>query len=162
MVTAVLGVFAGLFSTLIMDTAGAVGSRLRLTGRPSPTLIGRWVKSASTGTFVHRDIREVQAWQHERFVGSIVHYSIGAVLGLLYVAATRTISVRPENALAAIAYGLLTCVFSWFLLFPSFGFGLFGKNGPRDFRAPRTSTVTHLSFGVGLAVWFQLARLVGL
>ena len=162
MVMAVLGILAGLFSTFVMDTAGAVGSRLRLTGRPSPTFIGRWVKSAATGTFVHSDIRGVQPWEHERFVGSIAHYSIGAVLGLLYVAVTWTSSVRPENVLAAIAYGLVTCVFSWFLLFPSFGFGVFGKDGPREFRALRTSTVTHLSFGVGLAAWFQLARLVGL
>ena len=157
----ILGLLAGVFSTFVMDMAGALGSRLGLTGKPSPVLIGRWIKGMTTGTFVHKDIRKVEAWEYEYVVGLITHYVIGGVLGLLYVLVISETLLRPENVGIAISYGLLTCVFSWIFLFPSFGFGFFGKKGPREFRALRTSTCTHLAFGIGLAMWFQLAHLVG-
>lgn len=158
----ILGILAGLFSTFVMDMAGALGSRLGLTGKPNPILIGRWIKSMTTGTLGHKDIREVESWKHEYSVGLTTHYAIGAVLGLLYVLVIRNTSIGPENFGGAIIYGLLTCVFSWFLLFPSFGFGFLGKRAPREFRALRTSTYTHLSFGIGLATWFQIVHLVRL
>ena len=161
MANTILGLLAGVFSTFVMDMAGALGSRLGLTGKPSPVLIGRWIKGMTTGTFVHKDIRKVEAWEHEYVMGLFAHYTIGAALGLLYVLIISETSLRLENVGIAILYGSLTCVFSWILLFPSFGFGFFGKKGPREFRALRTITCTHLAFGIGLAIWFQLARLVG-
>ena len=49
-----------------------------------------------------------------------------------------------------IAFGLVTCVFPWLLMFPALGFGLFGSRGPVDTQIFLSSLTGHAAFGIGL------------
>ena len=152
----ILGILAGVFSTFIMDLSGLIGSKLKLTGRPSPVLIGRWFKIILTqGKFVHKDIRLSQSWKYEQIAGIIIHYSIGSTLGVIFLEVAHFTSLNPANFLDDIIYGIATSIFSWFFMFPSFGFGFLGRHSPSEFPAFRTSALTHVSFGVGLGIWFN-------
>ena len=87
------------------------------------------------------------------------HYAIGIVLGVLYVAGAGWLSVSPGVLLVALGYGLATCVFPWFLMFPAFGFGLLGRRGPQELRLFRTSLINHLFYGFGLWWIAEVLRL---
>ena len=60
------------------------------------------------------------------------------------------------NFAFAIVYGVLTSVFAWFILFPSYGFGVFGKRGPPHMKPLKTSLYGHFNFGLGLGLFFNL------
>lgn len=160
---AILGILAGVFSTFIMDLSGLIGSKLKLTGRPSPAFIGRWFKIILTqGRFVHNDIRQADSWKYEHSIGTLIHYVIGATLGLIFLEIGHFTSLNPTNFFNDIMYGIVTSIFSWFFMFPAFGFGFFGRNGPPEFSAFRTSALTHVSFGVGLGIWFNALMILHL
>ena len=64
----------------------------------------------------------------------------------------------------AFGYGLATCVFPWFLVFPALGFGAFGRKGPKELRLFTASVLNHSYYGFGLwwsAKLLQLASLQG-
>ena len=52
----------------------------------------------------------------------------------------------------ALAYGVATTVASYFFVFPSMGFGVFGRRSPEGIRAPLSALANHLFYGVGLAI----------
>ena len=80
----------------------------------------------------------------------IGHYAIGAVLAVVYVLGASWLGLSPGSLPVAIIYGLATCVFPWFLMFPALGFGLLGLKAPPKLRLLSTSVVNHLFYGIGL------------
>jgi hypothetical protein len=75
---------------------------------------------------------------------------IGITLAVLYVVGAGWVGVSPGSFVAALAYGLATCVFPWFLVFPALGFGLFGRKGPPELKLFTSSLMNHLFYGFGL------------
>ena len=80
----------------------------------------------------------------------IGHYVIGVVLAIFYLAGTVSFGLSPDSLLVALGYGLATCVFPWFLVYPALGFGLFGLRGPSEMKPVMTSFLNHLFYGLGL------------
>jgi hypothetical protein len=78
------------------------------------------------------------------------HFLYFAFLGITHIL---------TSALIAIAYGLLTTVFPWFLMFPSEGMGWMRRDAPGNALLARASLFNHAFFGFGLAVWIALFRL---
>ena len=62
----------------------------------------------------------------------------------------RWVGLSPSSFFVAVGYGLATCVFPWFLVFPALGFGLFGRKGPPELRLFTSSLMNHLFYGFGL------------
>ena len=58
--------------------------------------------------------------------------------------------VSPSGLPVALGYGLATCVFPWFLVYPALGFGAFGSKGPSELRLFTSSVLNHLFYGFGL------------
>lgn len=74
------------------------------------------------------------------------------MLAVVYVLGSRWFGISPDGFFAAIGFGVATCVFPWFLVYPALGFGSFGRNGPPELKLFRTSVVNHFFYGLGLWV----------
>jgi hypothetical protein len=48
-------------------------------------------------------------------------------------------------------------VASWFFVFPSMGFGVFGRRSPEGLKAPLSSLANHSFYGLGLGIGIALA-----
>jgi hypothetical protein len=108
-------------------------------GPPSPRL-----------QLVHTNIAASPERAGEAWAALVGHYAIGVALAVLYVVSAGWLGVSPDALLVALGYGLATCVFPWFLVFPALGFGAFGLRGPPELKLFTSSVINHLSYGLGL------------
>lgn len=145
-----------MFATFFMDVWSLAAGKTGLVSKPSSALLGRWVSLFGKGKFIHEDIRTAPTCQHEQGIGIVTHYAIGGVLGVVYVLLARLVLISPKNFMLGAIYGLLTCVFAWFVMFPSFGFGVCGTKGPANAKLLRTSTINHIVFGLGIAIFLTV------
>jgi hypothetical protein len=157
-------VLVGFLSTLLMDVGSALVRRAGFTAGLPPRLIGRWFALLARGQLSHRTIAEARAVPGELPLALITHYLIGITLTLAFCALLATSGLRPAPATGfalALGYGVLTNLLPWLWMFPSMGFGVFGRSGPPEMMLLRSSFVNHIIFGLGLAVstrWFGLLR----
>lgn len=143
-----VGILAGMFATFFMDIWSLAVGKTGLVSKPSSALLGRWVSLFGKRKFIHEDIRAAPSCQYEQGVGIVTHYAIGGVLGIVFVLLARLGLFSPRNFMLGASFGLLTCVFAWFVMFPSFGFGICGTRGPASAKLLRTSTINHIVFGL--------------
>jgi len=149
-----LGALVGALATLIMDLDSLVGYRMGYAGSPPRTgfhLIGRWFGYLLRGKLTHKTILATPPLPHEIPLGVVVHYAIGMILGSFYFALLSNFSITP-TLLTALAFGLATTVFTWFILHPSWGYGWLGANA-KGMRLTYFSVFNHITYGFGLFLW---------
>lgn len=149
----ILGAIAvGLGATLVMDLWNLFLKRA--FGIPSLNycLLGRWLRHMPEGTFRHASIAAAPQKPFECTVGSIAHYTIGVVFAIGLVVLTSGDWLDRPTLLPALLYGVATIVFPFFLMQPSFGFGIAASKTPHPTQARLKSLMTHTVFGVGLYV----------
>jgi len=148
--TIVFGVCVGIASTVTMDVLGSIFRRVGLTAGAKGQWVGRWYLGIIRGQFAHSNIAVAPEQAGEKRAALVGHYAIGIALAVLYVVGAGWLGVSPGVFFVALGYGLVTCVFPWFLVFPALGFGLFGLRGPPELRLFTSSLMNHLSYGFGL------------
>jgi hypothetical protein len=146
-----VGALVGIVATVVMDLGRAIASRLGLRGGVDPRLTGRWFAGLLRGRIAHADIAQSEPVRLEMGIALAGHYAIGASLGAPFLLLLERAPAVGRVPLA-LAYGVATTVFSWFVMFPSMGYGVAGARGPAGSRLPLVSTTNHLWFGVGLAL----------
>ncbi len=149
-VAIVLAACAGVAATVTMDLLGSAARRAGLVRGAEGRWVGRWYLGIARGRLTHADIAVADEQPGEKRAALIGHYLIGVVLAVLYVVAAGWLGVSPSWLPAALGYGLATCVFPWFLVFPALGLGPFGSRGPPELRLFTSSVLNHLFYGVGL------------
>jgi hypothetical protein len=149
--TAILsGIAIGVGATLIMD---AWNLFLRLAfGIQSLNLclLGRWIGHMPSGIFKHRSIAAAQPKPFECVVGWLAHYSTGVTLAVGFVLLGSADWLARPTLLPALSYGIVTVVFPFFVLQPSFGLGMASSRTSNPMQARLKSLMTHTVFGVGL------------
>ena len=139
----VSGVCVGAAATLTMDVLASVSGRVGLTAGARGQWVGRWYLGMARGQFVHANIAAAPEYAGEKPAALIGHYAIGIALAAVYLVGAGWLGVTPHALLVALGYGLATCVFPWFLMFPAFGFGVNTARrmpGPCSYRsAPLTA-----------------------
>ena len=153
------GVCIGVGATVTMDVLGSGVRKLGLAAGAKGQWVGRWYLGIARGRFAHANIAASPEQPGEQRAALVGHYAIGIALAVLYVVGAGTLSVSPGGFPLALGYGLVTCVFPWFLVFPALGFGWFGRKGPPELRLFTASLLNHLSYGFGL--WW-VAQALGL
>ena len=148
--TILFGIVVGIAGTVTMDVLSGASRKIGLTVGAKGQWVGRWYLGMIRGQFVHSTIAVAPEQKGEGRAAQIGHYIIGIVLAVFYVAGTRWLGVSPGSLLVALGYGLATCVFPWFLVYPGLGFGVFGTKGPPDLKLFTTSLINHLFYGFGL------------
>jgi hypothetical protein len=147
----VLGAVAiGIGATLLMDLWSLF--LRRAFGIPSLNycLLGRWLRHMPEGTFRHTNIAAASPRSLECQAGWVAHYTIGVAFALILAVLTSGDSIARPALLPALAFGIGTVVFPFFILQPAIGLGIAASRTPAPARARLKSLVTHTVFGVGL------------
>jgi hypothetical protein len=140
----------GLGATLVMDLWNLFLKRAFDIPSLNYCLLGRWIRHMPSGTFRHTSIGAAPQKSFECQVGWIAHYSIGVVFAVVLVVLTSGDWLARPTFLPALAYGIATVVFPFFILQPSLGLGVAASKTPKPAQARLKSLATHTVFGVGL------------
>jgi len=150
----------GILATLTMDVIAiaSVKSGIFKLGRHQigPHLLGRWVGSFPTGRVIHSNILDTSPLPHEVAIGVASHYVIGFTLSSIFVISWLKIFARKINLSSALIFGISTCVFPYFLMFPAMGFGVMGLKTVHESMLVPFSAFNHAVFGVGIFIWTHL------
>jgi hypothetical protein len=150
MVRLLVGVLVGVAGTVTMDLLASVARKLGIAIGAKGQWVGRWYLGIVQGRFVHADITKVPEQPGEMRAALVGHYIIGITLAVLYVFGVEWVGLSPASFVVAVGYGIGTCIFPWFLVFPALGFGVFGRRGPHELKIFSASVLNHLGYGLGL------------
>ena len=145
----------GIVGAVLMDIAETLAARMGITSGVSVALVGRWTVALTQGVFSHRDIRQTSPYRNEVAAGWVFHLLIGGGGVALLFPLLWPADVLPQQPLPYLLFGLATSVLPWFILLPSFGWGWWGRNGPKGSNALLASPLSHLPYGLG--IWLAVA-----
>jgi len=149
-VSILAGVVVGVAGTVTMDVLGSLSRKAGLSAGANGQWVGRWYIGIARGQFVHADIAASPEHAGEKRAALVGHYVIGITLAVIYVVGAGLAGISPGSFVAAVGYGLATCVFPWFLVLPALGFGVFGRKGPPELKLFISTLLNHLFYGLGL------------
>jgi hypothetical protein len=115
-------------------------------------MLGRWIGHMPSGKVRHASIAAAPPIRFECLIGPVAHYSIGAVLGVGFLLIVSPAWLARPTILPALAYGIVTVVFPFFVMQPAFGLGIASSRAPRPAFARVKSLMSHTAFGVGMYV----------
>ena len=148
-----LAYVGGIVGAVLMDLTETLAARAGLTSGVSVALVGRWALGLPRGQWVHADIARSPARAGEVRMGWAFHFVIGGGgVALLYAVWLQAAGwTLPAHRLwGGVAFGAATSLLPWLLLLPAFGWGWFGRRGPRGSNALLASMVSHLPYGLGI------------
>ena len=128
-------------------------------GLAGAALVGRWFIGLTRGRLTHADILESPRVPGELTVGWAFHFLVGGGgVALLYPLLFRGAGLAPpaRQLLDGVLFGLATSLLPWLILLPSFGWGWFGRRGPRGSNALLASVVSHLPYGLAVGAVIAL------
>ena len=152
----VTGVVTGVLGTLVMDSLNLLFARVGIISKIDVGMIGRMAVGWARGRFRYGHPSEMEKAANEVFYGYLTHHAIGLGLAVPYVLGWELLVGGPASPAWALAYGVATTVASWFFVFPSMGFGVFGRRSPEGLRAPLSSLANHIFYGLGIALGISL------
>ncbi|WP_287602467.1 DUF2938 family protein [Thiothrix sp.] len=143
----------GIVGAALMDITETYAAKIGITSGVNIALVGRWFAYLLRGKFIHASILNTQPLQHEVRMGWAFHILIGgggvALLYPLFFQVTE-LAFPNSHLLGGMLFGLATSLLPWFILLPSFGWGFFGRNGPKGSNALLASTLSHIPYGLGV------------
>jgi hypothetical protein len=122
-------------------------------------LVGRWALGLARGQWAHADIADSPARPGEVRMGWAFHLLVGGGgVALMYAAFVRAagFSVPTHHLWGGVIFGALTSLLPWLVLLPAFGWGWFGRRGPKGANALLASIVSHLPYGLGVGAVMAL------
>ena len=155
----VLAYVGGIVGAALMDITETLAARVGLTSGVSVALVGRWALGLLRGQCAHADIARSPAQPGEVRSGWAFHFLVGGGgVALLYAAFVQAAGFNgPTHHLwGGVIFGAATSLLPWLLLLPAFGWGWFGRRGPRGSNALLASMVSHLPYGLGVGVVMAL------
>ena len=152
----VMTVAAGVLGTVVMDFLNHLFARTGMISKIDVRMIGRMAAGWMRGQFFYSHPDEMEQISNERLYGYLAHYMIGVSLALPFVFGWELLVGGPASPVWALIYGVVTTVASWFFVYPSMGFGAFGRRSPDGIKAALSSLANHLFYGIGLAVSIAL------
>ncbi len=154
-------VIGGLAGTVLMDITAIAAEKLKITsgGRcGGPQVIGRLVLGIFDGRFVHKNIIDSSPVKNEASAGWIFHYLTGGILALTYPLFYLFLNNMPQDHLiSSVVWGLATTLLPWLILYPGYGWGLFGLRAPRNASPLIATPVAHMLYGLGLGIVLNIA-----
>lgn len=138
-----------------MDFTESKMSKFGIGSGVTGAYVGRWVYGLLKGTFMHQDIARAKPAKNEVRIGLIFHFVVGGgVVALFYPLFLELVgfSGTVNHLLLATVFGLVTSVLPWFILMPSFGWGVFGSKAPKGARPVIAPVLSHIPYGFGLGL----------
>ena len=151
--------FGGIIGAALMDITETYAAKIGITSGVNIALVGRWFAYLLRGKFTHSNILDTQPLPQEVRMGWAFHILIGgggvALLYPLFFQVTG-LAFPKSHLLGGMLFGLATSLLPWFILLPSFGWGFFGRNGPKGSNALLASTLSHIPYGLGVGAVIAL------
>jgi hypothetical protein len=154
-----LAYLGGIVGAVLMDITEALAARVGITSGVNVALVGRWALGLTRGQWAHSNIVHSPVGAGEVRVGWAFHLLIGGGgVALLYAAFVQAAGfAQPAQQLwGGLAFGAVTSLLPWLVLLPAFGWGWFGRRGPRGANALLASTVSHVPYGLGVGAVMAL------
>lgn len=148
-----LAFLGGILGAVLMDITETFAARFGITSGVNVALVGRWFMGLTRGQWAHADILESRPLPGEVGMGWAFHLLAGGGgVALLYPVFLQCsgVGLPTSHLLAGLLFGLATSLLPWFVLLPSFGWGWFGRRGPRGTNALLASTLSHIPYGLGV------------
>ncbi len=143
----------GVVGSVLMDITETIAAKRGITSGVNIALVGRWFLGLLRGKFSHSNILNSPPLPNEVKMGWAFHFLVGgggvALIYPLFFQATG-LPLPGNHLLAGLIFGLSTSLLPWFILLPSFGWGFFGVRGPLGSNALLSSTLSHISYGLGV------------
>ena len=140
----------GAGATVVMDIWALLLKRFFNIPSLNYAMVGRWIGHFPQGTFMHENIVRAHPVRGEKLIGWGAHYGIGIVFaGVLLLLWGLEWAQRP-TLFPALFIGIVTVVAPFFLMQPSFGFGIAASKTPQPNRARVLSLAAHSIYGLGL------------
>lgn len=152
----VAGVVVGVLGTLVMDLGNLLLARAGIISKIDIGMIGRMAGGWARGRFHYGHPSEMKEVSNEVLYGYLTHHAIGVGFAVPYVLGWDFLVGGPASPIWAVAYGVATTVASWCFVFPSMGFGVFGRRSPEGLRASLSPLANHFFYGVGIALGVSL------
>ncbi len=155
----VLAFLGGIVGAGLMDLTETAMARVGIRSGVSVALVGRWVVGLTRGRLVHADILKAPQMPREAALGWAFHFLIGGGgVALVYPAVMSTLGVAPSvhPIAGGLLFGLATSLLPWLVLLPAFGWGWFGRRGPRGANALLASPLSHVPYGLGVGAVIAL------
>jgi hypothetical protein len=155
----VLAYAGGIVGAVLMDITETIAARSGLTSGVSIALVGRWALGLLRGQLAHANIARSPARPGEVRMGWAFHFLVGGgAVALLYAAVLHATGwpLPAQRLWGGVAFGAVTSLLPWLVLLPAFGWGWFGRRGPRGSDALLASTVSHLPYGLGVGAIMAL------
>lgn len=149
----------GIVGAVLMDITETLAARVGLTSGVSVGLVGRWALGLLRGQWAHADIARSPERAGEVRTGWAFHLLVGGgAVALLYAAVVHAagLDVPSHHVWAGVIFGMATSLLPWLLLLPAFGWGWFGRRGPRGSNALLASAVSHIPYGLGVGIVMAL------
>jgi hypothetical protein len=157
--TFVLAFLGGIVGAALMDITETAMARVGIRSGVNVALLGRWFLGLTRGRLAHTDIQSSPSLPREAGLGWAFHFLIGGGgVALIYPAVLLTMgmSFPAHPILGGLLFGLATSLLPWFVLLPAFGWGWFGRRGPRGANALLASPLSHLPYGLGVGAVIAL------
>jgi Protein of unknown function (DUF2938) len=154
-----LAYVGGIVGAILMDITETLAARVRLTSGVSVALVGRWALGLPRGRWTHADITRSPARQGEVRAGWAFHFLVGGGgVALMYAAFVQYagFTLLTHHLWGGVLFGAATSLLPWLMLLPAFGWGWFGRRGPRGSNALLASMVSHIPYGLGVGVVMAL------
>lgn len=149
----------GIIGSIFMDITELQMSKVGISSGVKGAYIGRWFHGILNGVFIHQDISKTKPIKNEERIGQLFHFIIGGgAVALLYPVFLSIIGLESStnHLILGSVFGLLTSLFPWFILMPSFGWGLFGSKTPFESRPIISPVISHIPFGLGIGLTYVL------
>lgn len=150
---------AGIIGSIFMDITELQLSKVGISSGVKGAYIGRWFHGILAGVFMHQDISKTKPIENEERIGQLFHFIIGGgAVALLYPVFLYVIGLEAStnHLVLGSVFGLLTSLFPWFILMPSFGWGVFGSKTPFESKPIISPIISHVPFGFGIGLTFFL------
>lgn len=152
--------FGGIVGAMLMDITETYASKVGVSSGVTVALVGRWFLGLLRGRLRHDNILDVNPQRHEVLAGWLFHFLVGGgVVALFYPLFFLLTGLSPpsNHLVGGLVFGLATSLLPWFILLPSFGWGVAGRRGPQGTNALLASTVSHIPYGLGVGAVMGIA-----
>lgn len=144
------GIAVGVGATAVMDLWSLLQKRLFSMPSLNWCMVGRWIGHMPRGHFVNDNISLKPQIPKECTIGWLTHYVTGIAFGIGLFLLQGAEWGRQPTLLPALAFGIATVVFPFFIMQPGLGAGIAASKTPKPNQARARSILTHVVFGLGL------------
>lgn len=161
---AVQALIVGITAVILFDLWGWALHKLFAIRAPNWAILGRWILSPvrrsspvapATGAPVPPSFSGP-----EKAIGTVAHFGTGVIFAAALIVLAGPSWINHPTLLPALAMGIATSVFAFFIIMPALGHGMAAARAPNPTRVRLMTLLGHALLGFGFFTGAQIAVLL--